>query len=109
MRSVEDIISLLGGPDMAARRLSIGTEALRKWRQNGAIPSRHWSLILVLTGLGLGDLPGAANPTSGGAAPICGGNALQEIPMSDIPEGATAALVLADGSVFWGRGFGAHG
>ena len=29
--------------------------------------------------------------------------------MSDIPEGATAALLLADGSVFWGRGFGAHG
>jgi carbamoyl-phosphate synthase small subunit len=27
----------------------------------------------------------------------------------EIPPGATAALVLADGSVFWGRGFGAHG
>jgi carbamoyl-phosphate synthase small subunit len=25
-----------------------------------------------------------------------------------IPEGATACLVLGDGSVFWGRGFGAH-
>ena len=111
MRSVEDIIGLLGGPDMAARRLSIGTEALRKWRQNGVIPSRHWAPILVLTGLGLGDLPGAASlaPTSGGAAATSGGAALQEIPMSDIPEGATAALVLADGSVFWGRGFGAHG
>ena len=27
---------------------------------------------------------------------------------SDPPAGATAALVLADGAVFWGRGFGAH-
>ena len=25
-----------------------------------------------------------------------------------MPPGATAALVLADGTVFWGRGFGAH-
>ena len=25
------------------------------------------------------------------------------------PDGATAALVLADGSMFWGTGFGAHG
>jgi carbamoyl-phosphate synthase small subunit len=28
---------------------------------------------------------------------------------TDLPAGATAALVLADGSVFWGSGFGAHG
>ena len=27
---------------------------------------------------------------------------------SEVPEGATAALVLADGAVIWGRGFGAH-
>ena len=26
----------------------------------------------------------------------------------DTPPGATAALVLADGTIFWGRGFGAH-
>ncbi|MCY4501397.1 MAG: carbamoyl phosphate synthase small subunit, partial [Alphaproteobacteria bacterium] len=25
------------------------------------------------------------------------------------PDGATAALALADGTVFWGRGFGAEG
>ncbi len=25
-----------------------------------------------------------------------------------VPDGATAAMVLADGAVFWGRGFGAH-
>lgn len=28
---------------------------------------------------------------------------------TDTPQGANAALVLADGTVFWGRGFGAHG
>ena len=29
-------------------------------------------------------------------------------PEDSVPEGATAALVLGDGSVFWGRGFGAR-
>jgi carbamoyl-phosphate synthase small subunit len=95
MRSVEEIIALLGGPETAASRLGLGTEALRKWRQNAAIPSKHWAGILAATGLSLGDLPGAEAP--------------QESAMSDVPQGATAALVLADGSVFWGRGFGAHG
>ncbi len=95
MRSVEEIIALLGGPETAASRLGLGTEALRKWRQNSAIPSKHWAGILAATGLSLGDLPGAETKT--------------ETAMSDVPEGATAALVLADGAVFWGRGFGAHG
>jgi len=31
------------------------------------------------------------------------------VPASERPEGATGALVLADGSVFWGRGLGAEG
>ena len=29
-------------------------------------------------------------------------------PGSDVPSGATAVLVLADGTALWGRGFGAH-
>ncbi len=32
----------------------------------------------------------------------------QPAPNADIPPGATAVLVLADGATFWGRGFGAH-
>jgi carbamoyl-phosphate synthase small subunit len=46
--------------------------------------------MMAATGLGLDDLPGAAAESA-------------------TPAGATAALVLADGTVFWGRGFGAHG
>ncbi len=94
--SVDDIIDRLGGAEAAARRLGVGTEALRKWRQNGAIPARHWPSLLQATGLALGDLPGAP----------------QEAFMPDptlAPDGATACLVLGDGSVLWGRGFGAHG
>ena len=95
--TVDAIIDRLGGADAAARRLGVGTEALRKWRQNAAIPARHWPALIQATGLGLNDMPGAPP---------------QETAMPDPaapPDGATACLVLADGSVLWGRGLGAHG
>jgi carbamoyl-phosphate synthase small subunit len=92
--TVEAIIDRLGGAEAAARLTGVGTEALRKWRQAGSIPARHWAAVIAATGLALSDLPG--------------GPAVAPAEMSEIPPGATAALVLADGSVFWGRGFGAH-
>ncbi len=93
--TVEDLIARLGGADAAAEQLGVGTEALRKWRQARSIPARHWPALLAATGLTLTDLPRAPSRSD---------------PMSAIahpPEGATAALVLADGTVFWGRGLGA--
>jgi carbamoyl-phosphate synthase small subunit len=97
MRSVEDILALMGGAEAVAARCQVGPEAIRKWRQSRAIPARHWPAILAATGLALHDLPGAPAEA-------------QESPMPDAaPEGATAALVLEDGSVFWGTGFGAPG
>ena len=89
MPDIDDIIARLGGPEAAAQFAGVGTEAVRKWRQSHAIPSRHWPAIVAATGLSYAELSGAPE-------------------FSEIPEGATAALVLADGSVFWGRGFGAH-
>ncbi len=86
--TVEKIIERLGGADTAARKLGVGTDAVRKWRQSQAIPAKHWPALLAATGLSLADLPGAAEP-------------------GEVPQGATAVLVLADGSLFWGRGFGA--
>jgi len=94
MASVDEIIERLGGPERAAQLTAVGTEAIRKWRQGKAIPARHWPVILKETGLSLDDMPGA----SPAAAPSGDGR----------PPGATAALVLADGTVLWGRGFGAH-
>jgi carbamoyl-phosphate synthase small subunit len=85
--SIADLIDRLGGPDAAATLTGVTTEAIRKWRSGNAIPSRHWPAIMAATGL-----PMEAFTTE-----------------SDVPAGATAALVLADGSVFWGRGFGAPG
>jgi carbamoyl-phosphate synthase small subunit len=92
---VDSIIDRLGGADATARLTSVGTEAVRKWRQSGAIPSRHWAAVIAATGLTLADMPGAA------ADPAVAGDVT-------VPGGATAVLVLADGSTFWGRGFGAH-
>jgi carbamoyl-phosphate synthase small subunit len=120
-RTVEDILSLLGGPEAAAQRCGIGTEAVRKWRQARAIPPKHWPAILAATGLTLADLPGAPPGASHGdphAAPLAETPAPMAQTMPDalpdgdagaqVPEGATACLVLGDGSVLWGRGFGAH-
>jgi carbamoyl-phosphate synthase small subunit len=95
--TVDSIIDRLGGPEAAARLTGVGTEAVRKWRQAEAIPSRHWAAIIAATGLTLAHLQSGqatvARPAAADAA--------------DLPQGASAALVLADGTVFWGRGFGA--
>ena len=117
MRTVEDIIALLGGPEAAATRLGIGTEAVRKWRQARAIPAKHWPALLAATGIALDDLPkGDTAPRKTRpetAVTDLSTEAASRAPegeaASRAPEGATAVLVLADGSVFWGRGFGAHG
>src|SRR3984885_3476452 len=87
--SVDSVVERLGGAEAAARLTGIGTEAVRKWRQAGAIPSRHWAAIIAATGLTMADLQGEAET-------------------GEVPPGATAALVLADGTVFWGRGIGAQ-
>ncbi|HUZ62627.1 MAG TPA: glutamine-hydrolyzing carbamoyl-phosphate synthase small subunit [Acetobacteraceae bacterium] len=98
--TVAEIIDRLGGPDAAARLTGVGTEALRKWRQSAAIPARHWPAILAATGLTLPDLPGQPEPQGHAMPPAA--------PHDAPPDGATAALILADGAIFWGRGFGAH-
>ncbi len=100
-QSVELIIDRLGGADVAARLLGVGTEALRKWRQTRSIPTRHHAAIIAATGLSLADMPGAAAPLPDQGVTMLDTNTA--------PDGATAALVLNDGTVFWGRGFGAYG
>ncbi len=96
--SVEDLLDLLGGAEATARLTGVGVEAVRKWRQARAIPARHWPALLAATGLSLAELPGAPADPAGPA------HAAQ----TGVPVGATAVLALADGALFWGRGFGAH-
>ena len=94
--TIDNLIERLGGPEAAAKLTMVSTEAVRKWRSAGAIPSRHWSAVLTATGLSLSDLPGAVTD-----AP--------ETEAAYKPPAATAALVLGSGKVFWGRGFGVRG
>jgi carbamoyl-phosphate synthase small subunit len=95
--TVDSIIDRLGGPEAAARLTGVGTEAVRKWRQAEAIPSRHWAAIIAATGLTIADLQG--EQAIGARADM--------LDADTVPPGATSALVLADGNIFWGRGFGA--
>jgi carbamoyl-phosphate synthase small subunit len=97
--TVDSVIERLGGAEATARLAGVGTEAVRKWRQAGLIPSRHWAAVIAATGLALSDLPGG--PRMPRIAP-------DHAHDDGVPSGATAALVLSDGLVFWGRGFGAH-
>ncbi len=97
MVSIDTIIARLGGPEAAARLTGVGLEAIRKWRQARAVPSKHWSAVVAATGLTMADLAGE----SGAAEPD------DAAPDEAMPPGATAVLVLADGGVFWGAGFGA--
>lgn len=111
--SVDSIIERLGGPEKTAQLTGVGTEAVRKWRQARAIPPKHWPIIAREAGVSLEDLqPDSVDSTP----PDPSLNGQKRNPdMSDqhgpaspeIPEGATAALVLADGTVLWGIGFGA--
>ncbi|MDE8344692.1 MAG: glutamine-hydrolyzing carbamoyl-phosphate synthase small subunit [Acidocella sp.] len=90
--SIAELIDRLGGTDAAANLTGVTPDAIRKWRHAGSIPPRHWPAMMAATGLAMTDMPGASGPALG-----------------DTPPGATAALVLGDGTVFWGRGFGATG
>ncbi len=90
-KTIAELIDRLGGAEAAARLTMVSTEAVRKWRSAGAIPTRHWPAVLAATGFSLQDLPGGSAPDA----------------VTTRPDAATAALVLGDGRVFWGKGFGA--
>ena len=120
MSTIDDIIARLGGAEATARCTGVGTEAVRKWRQAGAIPTRHWAAIIEASGLSFAEMQAAdrAPPEPAAAAVQAPSPSLlrSAVPMQDQtdapdampPEGATALLALADGTLFWGRGFGAH-
>lgn len=104
--SIDSIIARLGGSEATASLTGVGTEAIRKWRQAQAIPARHWPVIAQAAGLSLEDLRPASTVTDR-HSPATGSSKTGTSMPDARPDGATAALVLADGSVFWGKGFGA--
>ncbi|CAK7192043.1 Carbamoyl-phosphate synthase small chain [Commensalibacter sp. Nvir] len=91
--NIDTIISRLGGIEQTARITKVSPEAIRKWKQSKAIPSKHWSVIIQETGLKLSDLqPEDTNDT---LSNVC-------------PDGVNAVLILQDGEILWGKGFGAY-
>ncbi len=107
MASVDEIIDRLGGAEAAARLLGVGTEAVRKWRQSRAFPARHWPALIQATGFSLDAIAGTGRAE---ISPDASRTAMPDPAQAHhnhVPAGATAALVLGDGAVFWGRGFGA--
>ncbi|MGI4945227.1 MAG: glutamine-hydrolyzing carbamoyl-phosphate synthase small subunit [Janthinobacterium lividum] len=108
--SIDIILARLGGVEAAARLAGIGTEAVRKWRQAGLVPPKHWPALMA-TGISLAELRGLPPDETSPPMPHTsdmpqgsGAPANADTP----PDGATAVLVLADGTLAWGRGFGAH-
>ncbi len=98
MVDIDGVIEKLGGAGEAGRHTGVSAEAIRKWRQARAIPSKHWPTIIAVTGMSYADLAASARPCE------------QETGMNPTdtpPDGVNAVRVLADGSAFWGRGFGA--
>lgn len=93
MMDIDTIISRLGGIEQAARITKVSTEAIRKWKQARAIPSKHWATIIQETGLTLSDL----QP-----------NEINDSTPHTCPAGANAVLLLEDGTILWGIGFGAY-
>jgi carbamoyl-phosphate synthase small subunit len=89
MPDLAPLIDQAGGPDRVAQLCGVSTEAVRKWRERGAVPGRHWAALAAAARVPLSTLAAAA-----------------ETEAPD-PDQATAALVLADGTVFRGQGFGA--
>ncbi|HEX3982517.1 MAG TPA: glutamine-hydrolyzing carbamoyl-phosphate synthase small subunit [Acidisoma sp.] len=106
--AVNDIVQRLGGPEAAARLTNVSPEALRKWKQSGVIPAKHWRTIIAATGLTLNDMPGSLIESAPKDGPTMPDATHSPSGQTIVPQGATAVLVLADGSLWWGRGFGAH-
>jgi carbamoyl-phosphate synthase small subunit len=95
MRTVAELLDRAGGPDHVASLCGVSPDAVRKWRERGAVPGRHWHALAQAAGMALGDVADLAGP-----AP----DARPDQP--DLAD-ATALLVLADGTMFAGQGFGA--
>ena len=47
--TVDLLIERAGGREDVCRRCGVGPAALRKWRQHGVIPGRHWRTLVVMS------------------------------------------------------------
>lgn len=50
MKTVNQIIAAAGSDEKTQAACAVSREALKKWRQFGFIPPKHWDTIVELTG-----------------------------------------------------------
>lgn len=112
--NIDSLIQKAGGLPALMQVTGVGHEAVRKWRQAGTIPAKHWPVLLSVKGISLDDLTRSA-PSSGvskastrGVATMTASRPENAPASAKLQDGADAVLVLADGTIFQGKGFGAH-
>lgn len=62
MLTVETLIQNAGGADVVAAGCNVTPDATRKWREAGAIPSRHWMWFSGALGMTLDQVAAVAKP-----------------------------------------------
>ena len=105
---IDRIIEKAGGADEIAALAGVGLEAVRKWRQSRMVPTKHWPALLRVPGIALQDLTADLTAPQAPQEQAPQEQERETDVSNPCPPGANAALVLADGTVLWGRGFGAH-
>ena len=68
MLTVDALLEEAGGADKAAAGCDVTVDATRKWRDAGAIPSRHWLWFAKATGRAVEQIAGAVKATPEGKA-----------------------------------------
>ena len=68
MRNLEALIEQAGGPEVVAAGCDVTPDATRKWREAGAIPSRHWVWFARKLNISLDDIAVAATKAKRRAA-----------------------------------------
>ena len=67
---LDTLIDQAGGPDHLAQLCGVSTEAVRKWRERGAVPGRHWATLAAAARVPLSALAGVLPATAWWCEPI---------------------------------------
>lgn len=51
-----DLIQRAGGDEKVAKACDVSVDAIRKWREAGRIPPKHWPTVAKLAGAALADV-----------------------------------------------------
>lgn len=63
-----DLIHRAGGDEKVANACGVTPDALRKWREAGRVPAKHWSIVAALAGATLDEVAAAKLKPAGSVA-----------------------------------------